>query len=59
MTSHGVELRLSDEEDAYIIRNLWPLYLHDVSEFDGCRPNRHGIVGQREIGAQLNRNNQY
>jgi aminoglycoside 6'-N-acetyltransferase I len=44
MTSQGVELRLSDEEDAYIIRNLWPLYLHDVSEFDGCRPNRHGIV---------------
>lgn len=25
------------------IKNLWHLYQHDVSEFDGTVPNRHGI----------------
>ena len=41
-----VELRLSSGEDAHIIKNLWPLYQHDVSEFDpGLVPNRHGIFG--------------
>ena len=29
----NIEVRLSDDEDAYIIKNLWSLYQHDVSEF--------------------------
>ncbi|MEZ4681688.1 MAG: hypothetical protein R2932_46495, partial [Caldilineaceae bacterium] len=39
----NVELRLSTNEDAQVIRNLWPLYQHDLSAFDGALPNRHGI----------------
>jgi predicted acetyltransferase len=41
-------LRLAGERDAHVIANLWPLYQHDVSEFDGVRPNRHGIFGAGE-----------
>lgn len=39
----NVEIKLSTEDDAPIIRNLWPLYQHDVSAFDGAVPNQHGI----------------
>ena len=40
----NVELRLSDKGDSHIIKNLWPLYQHDVSEFDSSLvPNRHGV----------------
>ena len=38
-------LKLTDARDAHIIKNLWPLYQHDVSEFDGALPNRHGLFG--------------
>ena len=39
----NVELRLAADEDVEVIRNLWPLYQHDLSQFDGAVPNRHGI----------------
>ena len=38
-----VDLRLSTTDDAQTVRNLWPLYQHDLSEFDGAVPNVHGI----------------
>jgi aminoglycoside 6'-N-acetyltransferase I len=42
----NIEVKLSDDEDAYIIKNLWPLYQHDVSEFERTLlPNRHGLFG--------------
>ena len=41
----NVEIRRGGEEEARIVANLWPLYQHDVSAFDGARPNRHGIFG--------------
>jgi predicted acetyltransferase len=43
MHSHDVELLLTTAEDAGPIRNLWPLYLHDISAHDGNLPNRHGV----------------
>jgi len=39
----NVKLKLSSTEDAHTIKNLWSLYQHDVSEFDGAVPNRYGI----------------
>jgi predicted acetyltransferase len=39
-----IKVVLSNEDTAYIIRNLFPLYLHDLSEFDGTLPNEHGIL---------------
>ncbi len=44
----NVELKLSNHEDAYMIKNLYPLYLHDISAFDGALPNRHGLIGETE-----------
>lgn len=36
--SDDVELVLSRDDDAHIVKNLWPLYQHDVSRFDGAVP---------------------
>lgn len=44
----SVVLRLTDERDAGVIKNLWPLYVHDLSEFDGRTPNRHGLLLEDE-----------
>jgi aminoglycoside 6'-N-acetyltransferase I len=41
----NVELKLTDRADAYIIKNLWPLYVNNLSEFDGRLPNKHGMTG--------------
>jgi aminoglycoside 6'-N-acetyltransferase I len=42
----NIEIKLSDNDNAYIIKNLWPLYQHDVSEFEtGLVTNRHGLFG--------------
>ncbi|MBX2996965.1 MAG: hypothetical protein KF893_00535 [Caldilineaceae bacterium] len=41
----NIELKLSTHQDAHIIKNLWPLYQHDISEFDASKPNRHGLFG--------------
>ena len=41
----NVELKLPEDEDAYIIKNLWPPYQHDISEFHGSVLNRHGLFG--------------
>lgn len=49
-----VQLVLADQTDAYIIKNMYPLYLHDLSEFDGECPNEHGILTDpvRDLVAQ-------
>lgn len=42
-----IEVKLTDQNEAYIIKNLYPLYLHDLSGHygltDGPTLNRHGI----------------
>lgn len=41
-----IEIKLSDHNDAHILKNLWPLYQHEFSEFDAsCVTNRHGLFG--------------
>jgi predicted acetyltransferase len=39
-----VTIVASTLETAYIIKNLYPLYLHDLSEFSGELPNEHGVI---------------
>ncbi|MBH5316207.1 GNAT family N-acetyltransferase [Paenibacillus sp. GSMTC-2017] len=39
----NIEVRLTDKDEAYIIKNLYPLYLHDLSGHHGTFPNTHGI----------------
>ncbi|XMB86796.1 GNAT family N-acetyltransferase [Mycoplasmatota bacterium WC44] len=38
-----VEIVLANEENSVIIKNLYPLYLHDISEHYGNVPNEYGI----------------
>lgn len=38
------DFKLSGVDDAYIIKNLWPLYVHDLARFERSLPNRHGLV---------------
>lgn len=43
----NVQIKLADTNEAHIIKNLYPLYLHDLSDHygltDGPALNRHGI----------------
>lgn len=43
MAPIDLQLILTGEEDALPIQNLWPLYVHDVSAYDGQVPNGHGV----------------
>lgn len=49
----NVELRLSNGQDAQVVKNFWPLYQHDVSAFDGSVPNRHGIFNDDDAVSTL------
>ena len=39
-----VTLDLVGIDDAYILKNLWPLYVHDVSAFEESELNPHGLL---------------
>ncbi|RSK28502.1 GNAT family N-acetyltransferase [Bacillus sp. HMF5848] len=38
-----LDVQLTDKNEAYIIKNLYPLYLYDLSGHYGLLPNMHGI----------------
>lgn len=38
-----IEVKLADKDSGYIIKNMYPLYLHDLSGLHGIRPNKYGI----------------
>lgn len=44
-----VKVVLANEENADIIRNIYPLYLHDLSEVYGNIPNEYGIYEEDNI----------
>lgn len=39
----NIDVRLTDKNEAYIIKNLYPLYLYDLSVHYDSIPNVHGI----------------
>ncbi|MFF2092234.1 GNAT family N-acetyltransferase [Paenibacillus sp. NPDC058174] len=53
-----IEVRLTDKNDAYIIKNMYPLYLHDLSGHYGLvpghTPNKHGIYEDSDHYITLN-----
>lgn len=49
-----IDVKLTDENEAYIIKNLYPLYLYDLSEHYGRIPNVHGIYEDSEDYRTLN-----
>ncbi|AZS16009.1 GNAT family N-acetyltransferase [Paenibacillus lutimineralis] len=38
-----VSISLTDQTTKFVINNLYPLYLHDLSEVWGWRPNQYGV----------------
>ena len=44
-----IEINLANDKTANIVRNIYPLYLHDLSEFSGETPNKYGIYEAEEI----------
>ncbi|MBP1994872.1 GNAT family N-acetyltransferase [Paenibacillus eucommiae] len=60
-----IEVKLTSQDEAYIIKNLYPLYLHDLSGHYGLTsghiPNEHGIFEEsneyRTLGDQYDAQN--
>jgi len=52
-----IDLTLTDKTRSYIIKNLYPLYLHDLASFNGAVPNLHGIF--EESGTVMTLADQY
>lgn len=48
MSGLDVDLLLTSKADAQPIRNLYPLYLHDVASYERMPPNRHGVLVDRD-----------
>ena len=44
----NIEVQLTDKNDAYIIKNLYPLFLYDLSGHYGKLPNVHGIYEEND-----------
>ncbi len=44
-----VKVVLASERNSNIIKNLYPLYLHDLSEIYGTVPNEYGIYEDKSI----------
>ena len=53
----NVQCKLATEETANIIRNFYPLYLHDLSEFSGVLPNEYGIYEEDPVKTLLDQYN--
>ena len=44
-----INVQLSTIDQKFIINNIYPLYLHDLSEVWGNKPNRFGIYEENEV----------
>ena len=44
-----IEIKLADNTNGFIIKNMYPLYLHDISGIHGTLPNEYGIFEQEPI----------
>ncbi len=49
-----IDVRLTDKSEAYIIKNLYPLYLYDLSGHYDRIPNVHGIYEDSDDFRTLN-----
>lgn len=44
-----IEIKLTDNTNCFIIKNMYPLYLHDISGIHGILPNEYGIFEEEPI----------
>lgn len=43
------ELILADQSNGFIIKNMYPLYLHDIAGIHGTLPNEYGIFEEEPV----------
>lgn len=44
-----IEIKLADKTNGFIIKNMYPLYLHDIAGIHGILPNEYGIFEEEPI----------
>ncbi|BBF43539.1 acetyltransferase, GNAT family [Lachnospiraceae bacterium KM106-2] len=44
-----IEIILANNENCFIIKNMYPLYLHDLAGIHGTLPNQYGIFEEEEV----------
>ena len=49
----NVRLKLATGDEAQIIKNLWSLYQHDLSAFNGAAANRYGLFSDDDNVSSL------
>ena len=49
-----IDVKLTVKNNAYIIKNLYPLFLYDISEYYSNIPNVHGIHEKSDNYRTLN-----
>ncbi|MUG43575.1 GNAT family N-acetyltransferase [Paenibacillus woosongensis] len=52
-----VTIHLTDPKSKFIINNLYPFYLHDLSEIWGWQPNKYGVFEDDDAIMTLNEQN--
>lgn len=52
----NVSISLTDQSTKYIVNNLYPLYLHDLSEIWGWKPNKYGVYEDDETSTLSEQN---
>ena len=45
----NIEIKLATQENGFIIKNMYPLYLHEISFLHGNLPNEYGIYEEEPI----------
>lgn len=43
------ELILADQSTGFMIKNMYPLYLHDIAGIHGTLPNEYGIFEEEPV----------
>jgi predicted acetyltransferase len=44
-----IDIKLADNTNGFIIKNMYPLYLHDLAGIHGTLPNEYGIFEEEPI----------
>lgn len=44
-----IKIELANQANSFIIKNMYPLYLHDLAGIHGTLPNKYGIFEEDEL----------
>ena len=51
-----VTLQLASLNQRYILQNIWPAYMHDLSQYQTHKPNDHGLLDEAGIKSYSDEN---